>query len=171
MEWWEMTSKHFYNGHSLGLRPPSESGVTIKCGLRVLRASPSPGQKGGWLTSPAGCVVEQQPRVLKITSTLPKGLGKEGNIKASLRRAPSCCPELWTQRIPGRYEDSPSPLPHPHWLWQSRAGRPQVTRKQKAPWRAAALRLELQWPPAAAEAGREKTQQVEGEWTKEGQPP
>lgn len=40
------------------------------------------------MTSPISHVVEQQPRVLEITSTLPKGLGKKDNIKASLRQHP-----------------------------------------------------------------------------------
>ena len=47
-------------------------------------------------------VVVQQPRVLEITSNLPKGLGKLDNTKASLRKAPSCWPVLWTAENQGK---------------------------------------------------------------------
>ena len=95
--------KTFFIGHSLGLRPPPESGVTTKWGAERPKSLPLSRSERGWLTSPTSCVVERQPRVLKITSTLPKDLGKEDNIKASLGRAPAatqCCarreaPKTW----------------------------------------------------------------------------
>ena len=95
--------KTFFIGHSLGLRPPPESGVTTKWGAERPKSLPLSRSEWGWLTSPTSCVAERQPRVLKITSTLPKDLGKEDNIKASLGRAPAatqCCahreaPKMW----------------------------------------------------------------------------
>ena len=84
-------------------RPLLSPGVTFKCGVEWPK-SPPLGQRRRWLTSPISCIVEQQPRVLEIISTLPKGLGKKDNIKASLRKQPrgkQLLPNAVDSREPG----------------------------------------------------------------------
>lgn len=75
--------------------------------------------------SPVSHIVEGQPRVLDIMATLPKGLRKKDNIKASLRQhlrggGTAAAQDCGQQRIRGRNEDVPScPLPHPQ-SWKTR---------------------------------------------------
>lgn len=87
--------------------------------------SPSLGQRKRWLTSPISYTVEQQPRVLEMTSTLPKGLGKKDNLKASLRqqrRGKQLLPSAVDSREPGEERKIHPLCPSPTLLSCDRAG-------------------------------------------------